>query len=70
MKAAMETWTNSANASLAGKDFPTGKLAPGEPQPRFWTEVEAYRPYFEAWSKRPEYQSRLRPQMKTRSKNK
>ncbi len=61
MKMKLAAWTKSSNASLEGKDFPSGKLAPGEPESRFWTAMEAYRPYFEQWSKRPEYQSRLKP---------
>jgi arylsulfatase A-like enzyme len=49
----------SIAASYAGKDYAAGKLIPGDPAPRSWTEVKDYRPYFEAWSKRPEYKSRL-----------
>jgi hypothetical protein len=26
----------------------------------FWTELEAYQPYFKAWRKRPEYKGRLK----------
>jgi hypothetical protein len=25
----------------------------------FWTELDAYRPYFKAWRERPEYKGRL-----------
>ena len=61
MQAAMDAWKASVSASVAGKDYPEGKLMAGDPQPRFWTDVEAYRPYFDDWRQRPEYQSRLRP---------
>ena len=54
-------WNRSMNASVAGKDYPEGVLNPGDPQPRFWTDVDAYRPYFNEWRKRPEYKSRLTP---------
>ena len=50
----------SIDASVQGADYPGGTVNPGHPEPRFWTEVEAYRPYFDAWKKRPEYQSRLK----------
>ena len=60
MRSAMEAWEQSMNASVAGKDYPEGRLLPGDPEPRFWTDVDAYRPYFDAWKVRPEYQSRLR----------
>lgn len=46
--------------SFAGKDYPEGTLIPGDPAPRLWTEVDAYRSYFDQWRKRPEYASRLK----------
>jgi len=49
----------SVTASYEGKDYPEGYVDPSEPQPRFWTEVEEYQPYFEAWKNRWEYASRL-----------
>ena len=49
----------SIDASVEGRDYPGGKLNPQPPR-IFWTEVEAYRPYFKAWKDRPEYQSRLK----------
>ncbi|MFW6169570.1 MAG: sulfatase [Planctomycetota bacterium] len=56
----MEAWVESMNASIAGQDYPAGKVLPGDPEPRFWTELEAYRPYFNDWENRPEYKDRLR----------
>lgn len=52
-------WSESVDESATGKDYPEGEINPGEPKSRFWMEVDAYRPYFEAWKKRPEYRSRL-----------
>ena len=46
--------------SLAGKDYPEGRVRDGEPEPRFWMTVDGYRPYFDEWRKRPEYASRLK----------
>lgn len=60
MQRMMDAWVESMKASVAGADYPQGKLNPGEPEPRFWTEVEAYEPYFDEWKERPEYESRLR----------
>jgi arylsulfatase A-like enzyme len=44
----------SIEASKAGKDYPEGKVGPQPPR-IFWSEVNAYRPYFKEWKKRPEY---------------
>lgn len=46
--------------SLAGRDYPEGRVNAGEPEPRFWMTLDAYRPYFDEWRKRPEYASRLK----------
>ena len=50
----------SISRSIAGKDYPEGRLLPGEPEPRFWMQLDEYRPYFDDWAKRPEYERRLR----------
>lgn len=56
-----ENWNKSVEASIAGKDYPEGQVNPGEnPEPRFWTDMDAYRPYFDEWSKRWEYEGRLK----------
>lgn len=60
MTALLEERNESIERSLAGKDYPEGRVSDGEPEPRFWMSVDAYRPYFDAWRKRPEYASRLR----------
>ena len=46
--------------SIAGQDYPESEVREGEPEPRFWTDVDAYRVYFDDWRDRPEYSSRLR----------
>ncbi|MGI9241698.1 MAG: sulfatase family protein, partial [Verrucomicrobiales bacterium] len=60
LRAKLETWSQSVDASAAGADYPSGKLDPGHPKPRFWMDIDAYAPYFEAWGERPEYRSRLK----------
>jgi arylsulfatase A-like enzyme len=59
MRTELMRWNDSVNASFEGKDYPEGKVDPGEPKPRFWTEVEQYQPYFQQWRSRWEYRSRL-----------
>lgn len=60
MTAQLEVRNKSIEDSLAGKDYPEGRVNKGEPEPRFWMTVDAYRPYFDEWRKRPEYASRLK----------
>lgn len=60
MTGMLEQRNDSIENSLAGKDYPEGRVNEGEPEPRFWMTVDAYRPYFDEWRKRPEYASRLR----------
>ena len=64
MRKQLLSWSQSVDASFAGEDYPTGKVDPREPKPRFWTEVEEYKPYFDQWRNRWEYRSRLAKQKK------
>jgi arylsulfatase A-like enzyme len=50
----------SVAASVDGKDYPEGKVNQPQPPRIFWTEVDAYKPYFKDWKNRPEYKSRLK----------
>ncbi len=60
MKRELLAWSESVDASFAGKDYPEGKVDASEPAPRFWTDVKEYEPYFAEWKNRWEYRSRLR----------
>jgi len=60
MRSAFKQWSASVDASVAGKDYPEGKVNPTEPERRFWTEDERYKPFFDQWKKRPEYAGRLK----------
>jgi arylsulfatase A-like enzyme len=60
MTGAMDEWKQSIEASFAGKDYAEGKLLPGDPEPRSWTTIDKYRPYFDEWEKRPEYERRIK----------
>jgi hypothetical protein len=68
LKVAYEEFNASVENSVAGKDYPEGEVGP-QPERRMWTDEKAYEPYFEAWSKRPEYASRLKPK-KAKAKSK
>ncbi len=59
----MELSDSSIQRSMEGLDYPEKKVTPGNPEPRFWTDVEAYKPYFEQWIDRPEYSSRIKAKL-------
>lgn len=64
MKKDLLAWSQSVDASVAGEDYPEGHVDPSEPEPRFWTDVEDYKPFFEQWRKRWEYESRFKKRVK------
>ena len=59
LRKAFQVWDATVDASGEGKDYPSGKVDSPQPPRMFWTELEAYRPYFKAWRERPEYKGRL-----------
>ena len=60
LQATYLAWNKTVEASVAGHDYPEGKVNSQQPPRIFWTEVEAYRPFFKEWKKRPEDESRLK----------
>ena len=60
MRTATEAWLESVAASVRGEDYPEGRVDPKHPQPTFWMQSDAYRPFFDEWRKRPEYEKRLK----------
>ena len=60
LRKVFEEWNATVEASVAGKDYPSGKVGSPQPPRMFWTELDAYRPYFKAWRERPEYKGRLK----------
>ena len=44
LKSAWAKWNDSIEASIAGQDYPEGKVIPPDPGPATWTELDAYRP--------------------------
>ena len=59
----LENLRRSVAASMAGKDYPEGKVGPQPPR-IFWNTVDGYKPYFPEWSKRPEYSNWLKRRLK------
>ncbi|MEM9940367.1 MAG: sulfatase-like hydrolase/transferase [Planctomycetota bacterium] len=59
MTSLLVDFRKSIRQSAAGKDYAEGSVNPENPKPRFWTEIEEYKPYFEQWKTRPEYSSRF-----------
>lgn len=53
------SWSQSVDDSAAGHDYPSQTIDPNESQPRVWTEMPEYAPYFDELRKRPEYASRM-----------
>lgn len=54
LKTEFDKWSASLAASVAGKDYPEGKVW-DEPSPRGWKTDERYQAHFEEWAKRPEF---------------
>lgn len=58
MQAAIRKWNDSVNASVAGKDYPEGRVDPKEPPGQTnWTTAPEYEPYMAELQKRPEYRN-------------
>ncbi|WP_166830904.1 sulfatase family protein [Thalassoroseus pseudoceratinae] len=57
LKSKLDKWNASVDRSMAGKDYPEGRVDPSHPEPRYWIDLKAYQAYFDAWADRPEYKS-------------
>jgi hypothetical protein len=55
MRQALLDWNKSVEASVAGKDYPEGKVAASEPPSRDWVTAPEYQKYLPELRKRPEY---------------
>lgn len=60
MKAYFIDWNKTVDASVAGKDYPEGRVNGGEPESGFWMVDERYEPFLEDWKIRPEYKGRFK----------
>lgn len=57
---AFEAWNKSVDESVAGHDYPEGRVVPKEPGPRTWADTPEYAPYLAELQKRPEYRPRTK----------
>ena len=49
--------SESVEASVAGKDYPGGRLVPGDQTTRPWPTSPEYKPFLPELQKRPEYRT-------------
>ncbi len=54
-----ETWNKAVKDSVAGKDYPEGRVTDAVTERRNWPDLDIYQPWFEQWKKRPEFQPYL-----------
>jgi arylsulfatase A-like enzyme len=70
LRADLLAFHQSVEASVAGRDYPEGRVDPREPPSMPWPLVARYQSYLEQWRSRPEYRSFIdtprRPQKKTK----
>ena len=52
MKSLFLEWNDSVEASVAGKDYPEGKVRDGEPETHAWQDDERYMKALDAWKLR------------------
>jgi arylsulfatase A-like enzyme len=55
MKSAFMQWSKSVDESVAGKDYPEGKVLAGQPVAHDWMTDKRYEPFIDEWKTRPEY---------------
>jgi arylsulfatase A-like enzyme len=55
LRAALHTWNDSVNASVAGRDYSEGRVDPRHPPPRDWATAPEYQPFLAQLQTRPEY---------------
>lgn len=59
LHAALLAWNETVKASVAGQDYPEGKVNPGEPGTRPWVTAPEYQPYLQQWKDRWEFRPAL-----------
>jgi hypothetical protein len=53
-------WNESVKASVAGKDYPEGKVHAAEPPTRPWMSAPEYQKILPQLSERPEYSAAIK----------
>ena len=64
MQMHLDAANGSIESSVLGKDYPEGTGNQPQPSRIFWHTVDAYKPFFPEWSKRPEYGAWLKRRLK------
>lgn len=57
MQRQFEAWNATVDQSVAGKDYPGGKVVPADPEPVWWTDLPEYETYLDEWKSRPEFKT-------------
>lgn len=68
MKRELLAWNTTVQASVAGKDYPEGRVVPADPEPVFWYDTPEYQPYLAGWKDRWEFASYLNREAKAAKK--
>ncbi|MEM6471845.1 MAG: sulfatase-like hydrolase/transferase [Planctomycetota bacterium] len=55
LKQSLDEFVRSTDRSIAGKDYPSGRVDSDHPEPQFWNERNDYRPYLDQWQSRWQY---------------
>ncbi len=55
LRTTLLAWNQSVENSIAGKDYPEGRVRDGEPGTRRWNDAPEYQPYLAELYQRPEY---------------
>jgi len=64
LRESLLAWNASVEASVAGKDYPEGKVFGKDPPTQSWMSAPEFQPYLKEWQKRPEYRSTANPKKK------
>ena len=59
LRGAFLKWNESVNASVAGRDYPEGKVDPAEPGTRPWVTAPEYAAHLSMLRERPEYRNAI-----------
>ncbi|MCA9132592.1 MAG: sulfatase-like hydrolase/transferase, partial [Planctomycetales bacterium] len=60
LRDAFEQWNRSVERSVAGEDYPEGRVTDAITERRNWPDLDIYRPWFEEWKERPEFKPYLK----------
>ena len=55
LRTTFEAWNQTVESSVAGKDYPEGKLTQPDRKAVRWTSMPEYKSYLATWGQRPEY---------------